>query len=204
MRSPAVVGTLAVTFLVMTASNSMYTYLAVLVDGAAGQVGFGLFVATFGLAGVVGTWWGGTAADRHGSRGVLMLAVGTLMVGFVALPFLTTTVAAALTVVVGWGIAVWGFVPVQQHHLIELGSRAMSGRIDTAVEHSGDPARNGPSAPLLLALNSSTTHLGFAAGALLGGLVVDSAGAGSLWQLAVACCGAGLMVQMVLTRKVGS
>ncbi len=49
MRSPAVVGTLAVTFLVMTASNSMYTYLAVLLGAAAGPVGLGLLIGAFGL-----------------------------------------------------------------------------------------------------------------------------------------------------------
>ena len=84
---------------------------------------------------------------------------------------------------VGWGIAAWGFVPAQQHRLIGLGS--------------------GP-APLLLALNSSATHLGFAAGALLGGLVIDAAGVGSLWMLAVACCGAGLILHTSLTREVRS
>ncbi len=82
---------------------------------------------------------------------------------------------------VGWGIAAWGFVAAQQHRLIGLGA--------------------GP-APLLLALNSSAIHLGFAAGALLGGLVVDAAGAGPLWLLAVACCGAGLALHGILTREV--
>jgi predicted MFS family arabinose efflux permease len=47
---------------------------------------------------------------------------------------------------------------------------------------------------LLLALNSSAIHLGFAAGSLFGGLVVDTAGARSLSMLAVACCGAGLIL----------
>jgi hypothetical protein len=68
MRSRAVVVTLAVTCLVMTASNSMYTYLAVLLGTVAGPVGLGLFIGAFGVGGMVGTWWGGTAADRGGSR----------------------------------------------------------------------------------------------------------------------------------------
>ncbi|MEV4163433.1 MFS transporter [Nonomuraea dietziae] len=58
------------------------------------------------------------------------------------------------------------------------------------------------SAPLLLALNSSAIHLGSAAGALSGGLVVDTAGVGSLWMIAVACCGAGLAVHGILGREV--
>jgi predicted MFS family arabinose efflux permease len=79
-----------------------------------------------------------------------------------------------------WGIAAWGFVPVQQHRLIEFGPQAV---------------------PLLLGLNSSAIHLGFAAGALLGGQVVDATGAGPLWMLAVTCCGAGLILHALLTRR---
>jgi hypothetical protein len=47
-----------------------------------------------------------------------------------------------------------------------------------------------------------TSVLGFPAGALLGGLVVDDAGASSLWMLALACCGAGLILHGTLTREV--
>ena len=178
MRSPAVVGTLAVTFLVMAGSNSVYTYLAVLLG--TGPVGLGMLIAAFGLAGIVGTWWGGTAADRHGSGPVALLAVAVLVTGFAMLPLVATTAAGTLTIVVGWGMAAWGFVSAQQHRMIGVGS--------------------GP-APLLLALNSSAIHLGFAAGALLGGLVVDGAGADSLWLLAVACCGAGLALHGILMRE---
>jgi predicted MFS family arabinose efflux permease len=61
-------------------------------------------------------------------------------------------------------------VLAQQHRLIELGS---------------------PAVPLLLGLNSSAIHLGFAAGALIGGQVVDTTGAARLWLLAVGWCGLG-------------
>lgn len=181
MRSPAVIGALGVTFLVMTASNSMYTYLGVLLGDTTGPAGIGLLIAAFGLGGMVGTWWGGTATDRSGSRRVARLAVTVLTVSFAVLPLVATTVAGASAVMVAWGFAAWGFVPAQQHRLIGLGL--------------------GP-APLLLALNSSAIHLGFAAGALLGGLGVDTAGADSLWMLAVACCGAGLTLHEILTREV--
>lgn len=59
-------------------------------------------------------------------------------------------------------------------------------------------------APLLLALNSSAVHLGFAAGAVLGGVVVDRAGAGALGLIPLACCGAGLVLHGMLTKEVRS
>lgn len=183
MRSPAVVGTLAVTFLVMVASNSTYTYLAVLLDATSGSVALGLFIGVLGIAGMVGTWWGGTAADRHDSGRVVLVAVIVLATGLAALPHVAATVAGTLAVMVGWGMAAWGFVAAQQHRAIGLGL--------------GPP-------PLLLALNSSAIHFGFATGALLGGLVIDAAGVRSLWLVAVVCCGAGLALHGILMREVRS
>jgi predicted MFS family arabinose efflux permease len=164
LRSPAVVGTLAVTFLAMAASNSTYTYLAVLVGGPVG-----LYIGVFGLAGITGTWLGGTAVDRHGSKRVVTAMVIVLGTALATLPHVATAMSPA--VVVAWGIAAWGVVAAQQHRVTGMGPP-----------------------PLLLGLNSSAVHLGFATGALLGGLVVDGAGVGWLWLLAVACCGAGLVV----------
>ncbi len=181
LRSPAVVGTLAVTFLVMAASNSMYPYLGVLVGSEAGPVGLGLLIGAFGLAGMAGTWWGAIAVDRHGSGRVVTASVILLATSLAALPQVTTAMAGALAVVVGWGLAAWGFVAAQQHRVIELGP-----------------------APLLLALNSSAVHLGFATGALLGGLVVDAAGVGGLWLLPVVGCGAGLVLHGILRQEVRS
>jgi predicted MFS family arabinose efflux permease len=111
---------------------------------------------------------------------VILLAAGGLTVAFAVLPLAGSTAAALLTLVIGWGIAAWSFTAAQQRRLLGL-----------------SPG----SAPMPLALNSAATHLGFAAGALLGGLVVDTAGAGSLWLPAVACCGAGLTLHGIFARK---
>ncbi|MGW7364159.1 MFS transporter [Streptomyces sp. NPDC054841] len=182
MRSPAVAGALGVTFLVMTASYSMYTYLPLLLAAVAGPIGLGLFIGAFGVGGMVGTWWGGTAADRIGPRRVVVPAVAALAAGFAVLPHLATSMGGALAVMAAWGIAAWGFVPAQQHRLIGLGTRSAT--------------------PVLLALNSSAIQLGSAAGSLCGGLAVDTVGAGRLWMIAVLCCGAGLAVHGIRTKEV--
>lgn len=85
-------------------------------------------------------------------------------------------------VTAGWGVAAWAFVSAQQHRL--LGAAGERG-------------------PLPLALNSSAVQLGAATGALAGGLVVDTAGAGRLWPFAAACCGAGLAGHAILARRPG-
>jgi predicted MFS family arabinose efflux permease len=172
---PRVLGVLGVTFLVLAASSSTYTYLHVLVDGPARLA---LSIAVFGLAGVAGAWWGGAAVDRFGSGRVIAAAIVVLAGGFAVLPTLGGAPAAALAVTAVWGALAWACVPAQQHRLLGL--------------HAGP-------APVLLALNTTAIHLGFAAGALLGGLAVD--GGGRSWTVAVACCTAALVLHTVLTRR---
>jgi predicted MFS family arabinose efflux permease len=164
----------------MAGSNSMYTYLATLLGSAVGPAELAMLMGAFGVGGMVGTWWGGTAADRWGSRPVALFAGSLLPAGFALIPLITPSLAGMLVVMITWGTAAWGFVLAQQHRLIELGS---------------------PAVPLLLGLNSSAIHLGFAAGALIGGQVVDTTGAARLWLLAVGCCGAGLILLALLTRR---
>ncbi len=157
-----------------------YTYLAVLLGSAAGSAGLGLLTGELGVGGMVGTWSGGAAAARWGSRPVVLLAVSVLTAGFALFPLVTPTLAGAVVMVALWGIAAWGFVPAQQHRLIKLGPQAV---------------------PLLLGLNGSAIHLGFASGALLGGQVINATGAARLGMLAVACCGAGLILHVLLPRR---
>ncbi|TLQ48693.1 MFS transporter [Streptomyces marianii] len=181
LGSPAVAATLVVTFLLMTASYSTYTYLPQLLAEAAAPMGSGLFIAVFGLAGAAGTWWGGSAADRRGPGRVVGPALVVSAAAFAVLPHTVATAAGAVVAVAGWGAAVWGFVPAQQHRLIGLGAATPT---------------------LLLALHSGAVHLGSAAGSLLGGLVVDTVGAARLWTVAVVFCGAAWAVHTILARTV--
>jgi DHA1 family purine base/nucleoside efflux pump-like MFS transporter len=107
-------------------------------------------------------------------------AAAAALVAVVALVPVVASVVTAAALVVAWGAGAWGFVAATQHRLIGLGV--------------GQP-------PVVLALNSSAVQLGFATGALLGGIVVDTVGAGRLWLLAAGCCTAGLALHTLLLRK---
>lgn len=179
LRSPEVVGLLGVTLLAMAASSVLYTYLAVLVGGTVGPGGIGLVIAAFGIGGMAGTWCGGAVADRWGSRATVLVATAVLAaVG----PMLSAagTAAGVAALAIGWGVASWGIVPAQQHRLLGLG--------------------RGP-APVVLALNSSSIHLGSALGALLGGLVLDAGAADRLWWVSIGCCGAVLLLRTRITTR---
>ncbi len=94
------------------------------------------------------------------------LVLSVLLVGSVA-------PAVELAIAVSWGFAGWALVTGQQHRLAGLGSR---------------------SASFVLALNSSAIQFGFGVGALLGGLVIDTAGAGAVSVLALGLGCAGVLV----------
>ncbi len=143
-----------------------------------GSARLALSIAVFGVAGVAGVWWGGAAVDRFGGDRMVAVTLVALAAGFAVLPSVATTTAAVLAVTVGWGALAWAFVPAQQHRLLRL--------------HAGPAA-------VVLALNTSAVHLGFAAGALLGGLVVDVGG--RLSAFAVACCAAALILHTVIVRR---
>ncbi len=183
VRRPAVVVTLGATVLVMAGSNGVYSYLGVLLDPVAGPAGPGLVMAAFGLGGAAGAWWGGTLADRLGDRRLVLLAGGALTAAIAALPLVASTGGALLVVVAGWGTAAWAFTAAQQHRVLRLG---------------------GDAASVSLALNSAATHVGFAVGALLGGLVVDTVGPDPLALLGVALGGAGLILHRTLDLEVRS
>jgi len=176
LQSPALAGSLAVTLLVTAGSNALFTYLDVLF-GAAAPVA--LLIGAFGVGGLLGSWWGGAGADRWGTHRTVQAAAAAL-VAVVALVPVVASVVTAAALVVAWGAGAWGFVAATQHRLIGLGV--------------GPP-------PVVLALNSSAVQLGFATGALLGGIVVDTVGAERLWLLAAGCCTAGLALHTLLLRK---
>lgn len=173
LRSRTVTGVLGVTLLVMAGSNSAYTYVGPLLGPTVGPAGLALLIAAFGAGGAVGTWCGGTATDRWGSGRTASAAAGLLTAVFVLGPAVATGPVGAVALVLVWGAAGYGFVPPQQHRLVGLDA--------------------GP-APLVLALHSSAINLGFAAGSLLGGHVVDAGAARGLWSVAALCCGAGLVL----------
>ncbi|MGS0685541.1 MFS transporter [Nakamurella sp. GG22] len=182
MRSRVVLGVLGATFLMMAASNSMYSYLGVLIGAAADPYGLWAFIAGFGVGGVLGTWCGGSAGDRWGGPRVVLVAATLQTLVLSVLLFGSVAPAVELAIAVGWGFAGWALVTGQQHRLAGLGSR---------------------SASILMALNSSAIQFGFGVGALLGGLVIDAAGAGAVSVLALGLGCAGVLVLAVGARAGG-
>ncbi|GHF72819.1 MFS transporter [Streptomyces mashuensis] len=157
LRDRRVLAAVTTTFVFFVAFNTVYVYLATATrpatGGDAGRLSLLLLVS--GLASVAGSWLGGRAVDRLGTRAVLLAGSTGAALAFAALPWLARTmpgalVYAAVTPLLGWSVSV-----ALPHRLASLA-----------------PA----SAPLLLSLNSSALYLGIAAGGGTGSAAITLLG----------------------------
>jgi predicted MFS family arabinose efflux permease len=170
---PGVRPVLAVTFLVLTGHQALYTYVAPF----AGQAGFGrasLILLVFGIAAAAGIGIAGIIADRLLRPGLLaalaVLAAATAGLGLDAHCHAVLLGAAAL-----WGAAFGGAPALLQTALIDA---------------------SGPAgADVATSLQTTVYNVGIAAGSLTGGLILDRAGACVLpWATSVLAATAAVTV----------
>ena len=153
-RLPGIPAVLAVTLLLLTGHQAMYTYLAPFAPGRTGLV---LFV--FGGATVAGIWVTGIVADSH-LRPVLLAALTLIATAMLVLGLAAREPVALLAAAALWGVAFGGAPTLLQ----------------TALVDASGPA----SADVATALQTTVYNVGIAAGALAGGLVLGGTGAAAL------------------------
>ncbi|WP_164821338.1 MFS transporter [Paenibacillus koleovorans] len=154
LRSWAVLGPLLLSMLWSSGNSVMLTYMAPLVEqqlqlkpDAVGWVLLGL-----GIIGIAGSKLGGLAVDWLGSRRMLLSSLAASAIALTAFPL-----TADLSPAVGLGlIGLWGFsmfmtAPAINAYFVQAAPRSIN---------------------LVLGLNTSFTHLGLAAGASAGGVLL--------------------------------
>ena len=141
-------------FLVMTASNSVFTYLGGAARRPGGPAGLGVVHRGVRRRRPRGVPGGAGPRPTGGAAGVARRAAGGLWASVAVLPLAAATPAGALAVMaVAWGFAAWAFVPAQQHRLIGLGSGPAP--FAARAEQLGDP-RSGSRPARCSAVSSST------------------------------------------------
>jgi predicted MFS family arabinose efflux permease len=177
-RLPGIRSVLLVTFLLMTAHQAVYTYIA----PVAARAGFGrtsvvLFV--FGAATVAGIWMTGLLADRH-LRSMLCGALGLIAAAMLGLGLAAAIPAVLLCSVVAWGAAFGGAPTLLQAALIDASGAA---RADIATS-----------------MQTTVYNVGIAAGSLAGGLLLDQAGPSLLPWFTIALV-AGALATVAVRRS---
>ncbi|WP_367128378.1 MFS transporter [Saccharothrix sp. HUAS TT1] len=145
LADPPVRRLLAVSLLACLATFAVYGYLGAIT----GRPPDGGHLLAYGVGGVLGNAIGGLAADRHGPRTPLLVALG----GCAAVLAVLATAPVgptAFVVMAAWGGLFWAFNPPLFAALVAV-----------------DPDR----ANLLLALNASAIYTGIACAGVLGGAI---------------------------------
>jgi len=171
---PGVPAVLAVTGLLLTGHQALYTYVAPFAPGRAGLV-----LLVFGVATVAGIWVTGLVADAH-LRTALLAALAMVAAAMLALGVAGRQAAVLLAAVALWGAAFGGAPALLQ----------------TALVDAAGPAR----ADVATALQTTVYNAGIAAGSAAGGLVLGRAGAGGLPWVTLALSAAALGVAAIARR----
>jgi len=161
-RMPGVRPVLAVIFLWMTAHNILYTFIGpfLQLSGLAGSVG--LILLIFGIAALAGIWITGTLVDRH-LRSLVLLSLATLAAVSVALAVGMQEQAVVFVAIILWG---WSF-------------GGASTQMQTAAADSA-----GNHVDVVQAMVTTAWNLAIASGGVIGGLLLNNAGAVSFpWAL---------------------
>ncbi|MGW1711226.1 MFS transporter [Streptomyces sp. NPDC002206] len=161
LRNGRLVTMYLITALGFGANFVVFTYISPLLTSVTGfsdnMVNVGLVV--FGIATVIGNFWGGKLADRLGTK----QAVIVVLVGLAAtLAFLPVTAHSAVAVLIN--LAVWGFFGFAINPVVQTGVVTVAE--DEVPESVG--AASG--------FNIAAFNLGISGGSLIGGRVLGSVG----------------------------
>jgi predicted MFS family arabinose efflux permease len=154
---PGIRTVLAVTLMLLTGHQAMYTYIAPF----AARSGFGhtsLVLLVFGAATAAGIAVTGMLADRH-LRPVLLAALALITTTMIALGLGARTPAVLLAAVALWGAAFGGAPTLLQ----------------TALTDASGPGH----ADIATSMQTTVYNMGIATGSLVGGLILARAGAGA-------------------------
>ncbi|QXE01980.1 MFS transporter [Terribacillus sp. DMT04] len=104
----------------------------------------------FGIAAVGGGAFGGSLADRFGSKVSIILVVASFAVILFALPFSTVSFPLFIVVMIIWAALSWSLAPPLQNYIVETDSE---------------------SAGIHQSFNNSALQIGISLGSLVGGIV---------------------------------
>lgn len=180
LKQPRLQAALLVSFFWLGGFSVMFTYVSpFLLDVTQlgeGAVRTALFA--LGVASLLGSRFGGWSVDRFGGQRTLHYGLVLHLLMLALLGLFGTHALVVYPVLMLWTFFAWSSGPAQQFNLVSLA-----------------PAASG----IMLSLNNSTMQLARAAGAALGGVVVESSS-----LAAIAWTGAGMiLVAAVISARAG-
>ncbi|MDG0808036.1 MFS transporter [Cohnella rhizosphaerae] len=154
LANPKIAVALLVTLFWIGGYSITYTYISPFLLDITGLserwVSIGLFA--LGVASLIGSKLGGFGTDKWGFRRTLVGGMSLHAIILVLISLFAHSAAFVIPLLMLWAFAAWSSGPTQQYHLITLAPEASS---------------------IMLSLNSSVLQLAMAAGAGIGGVIVE-------------------------------
>ncbi|MBH5320364.1 MFS transporter [Paenibacillus sp. GSMTC-2017] len=156
LLQPKIAVAFSVTFFWIAGYSIVYTYispyLSTITNMSSQVVSAGLFA--LGIASLLGSKFGGFSVDKWGAPRTLTIGMLLHVVALLAFSLAGQNVYLVFALLILWSFSAWSSGPTQQYYLLTLA-----------------PGASG----IMLSLNSSFIQLGMAAGAGLGGIVIQKA-----------------------------
>ncbi|NQX62534.1 MFS transporter [Paenibacillus qinlingensis] len=155
LKNPKIVVALSITFFWLAGYSITYTYISPFLLDITGMSEKFVSIAllAFGIASLIGSKLGGFGTDRWGFKRTLVTGMLFHATWLVVISFAAHSPGLMFPLLMLWSFSAWSSGPTQQYHLISLAPEATS---------------------IMLSLNSSVVQLAMAAGAGIGGIVVEA------------------------------
>ncbi len=156
LKQPKIAAALTVTFLWIAGYSIVYTYISpfLLTVTKLSEQGVSAGLFAFGIASLIGSKIGGFSTDKWGAPRTLVSGMLFHTIALILLSLTGQSPVIVFPLLMLWAFTAWSSGPTQQYYLMSLA-----------------PGASG----IMLSLNTSVLQLGMAAGAGLGGVVVEQA-----------------------------
>lgn len=181
LKKPKVALGLSITFFWLGGYSIAYTYLSpylLTVSGISDNLISGALLI-FGIASLVGSKFGGYSTDRWGVHPTLISGMILHILMLILLSLVTNSLVGVLAILIFWSFAAWSSGPTQQYYL-------------TTIE----PDSSG----VMLGLNQSMMQLAMAAGAGIGGVVVERVSLTSITWMGASGVSIAVVAALALSR----
>jgi DHA1 family putative efflux transporter-like MFS transporter len=176
---------LSITFFWLGGYSIAYTYLSpylLSVSGVSDRL-LSTALLIFGIASLIGSKFGGYSTDRWGVSFTLIGGMTLHILMLIMLFVVTNSLIGVLTILTLWSFAAWSSGPTQQYHLATL-----------------EPESSG----VMLGLNQSMMQLAMAAGAGIGGVVVERVSLAAITWIGALGVAIAIAVVLVLSNSSSS
>ena len=154
LKQAKVISTLSVSFLVFISYSIIYTYITPFLSSirTVSEMEMGSILMLLGIASLIGAKLAGILSDRIGTTKTLIGSMTIHLLTLLLLYFTSHSLLLTSTLLFIWVCASWTFGPAQSINLASIAPKAMG---------------------IMISLNSSFVQLGFAVGAVLGGITIS-------------------------------